>query len=395
MVTPTEQRTAAQAVRALASSAARPSGQQTGARGIPLGSPFGISVRVGGSTLVLLVLAGFLGGRAAALYVPRASSSLTAVCGVAFAALLFGSLLLHELVHCLVARGLGLPVVGIRFAGVGGLSQFGRQTTKAGHEAAIAAAGPFANVALAAGALLVAQACRADTAPWLVLRAVGFANLGLGVFNLLPGLPLDGGRVLMAAVWRARRDKVKGMRAAASAGVFIAALIAAFGVARTLQGDGLGLYTLLIAAVIYAGAKQARRGAAVTAVLPGLMSGTIARPTFVADSDLPLAEALVRAESGGSSAVVIGSPDGGVAAVMSGAAVDNVPAARRPWISLSEACRTATPDLVLPDDLCGDELIEALRSRPAGEYIVVDSTGHLVGVLATVDVLARVASAAR
>lgn len=344
--------------------------------------------------MVLLVFAGYLGSRAVHVYLPRTNFPLSAVSGVMFSVGLFASLLVHELLHCVAARRVGLPVVGIRFAGIGGLSQFGRPTAKAGHEALIAAVGPLANMGLAVIFLLAAAPCRPDTVPWLILKALGATNLGLGVFNALPGLPLDGGRVLMAAVWRLRHDKVAGMRVAASAGVLLAGLVGGYGVIRLAQGDQFSVYALLVAAVMYGGAKQARRGAAVTQVLPGLVTGMLARRAYVAAGDLPLAEALVRAESSGATAVVIGTPDGGVTAVMSGAAVDAIPASRRPWVPLSDACREATAELVLPDTLAGDALVDALRSNPTGEYIVVDEAGCLVGILATVDVLARVAGAA-
>ncbi|MDH4144747.1 MAG: site-2 protease family protein, partial [Acidimicrobiia bacterium] len=123
-------------------------------------------------------------------------SGVRTVLGLTAAALFIGSILVHELAHALVARRGGLPVDGITLWLFGGAAFLPEQPRRPGHALAIALAGPLASLALGAGAFGLVVAGRSLDAPsslLVTLGWVGLMNVALAVFNMLPGLPLDGG----------------------------------------------------------------------------------------------------------------------------------------------------------------------------------------------------------
>ncbi len=173
-------------------------------RGIPVSAHW---------SLVLAV--GLMGWRAGSLVV-----------GVVVVVLLFSSVLLHELGHALVARRFGLPIAGIDLNVFGGTARMAAAPRSPGEEVAIAIAGPLVSLALA----LVGFAGLVAAPTWApVLSFVAWANLGLFLFNLLPALPMDGGRVLRA-ILASRFGFIEGTQKAVSVGVVVAILVGLYGV---------------------------------------------------------------------------------------------------------------------------------------------------------------------
>src|SRR5215470_20012143 len=121
---------------------------------------------------------------------------------VAFVVLLYLSVLIHELSHSLVARGFRLPVRRILLYPLGGFSEIEREPPTPGQEFLVSAAGPFISLVLAAVGFGLARAFHPSGVPGVLLGQLVIANLLVGVFNMLPGLPLDGGRMLRAGVWK-------------------------------------------------------------------------------------------------------------------------------------------------------------------------------------------------
>ncbi len=156
----------------------------------------------------------------------------------------FSSVLLHELSHSLMARRLGLPVKSITLFIFGGVSALEGEPATAGQELRVAIVGPLTSFVLAGvfGALAgVAWAAGVGDEPAGAIAAyLGFINLALGVFNMLPGYPLDGGRVLRATLWARRGNLLSATRTAAGAGTFIAFGLIAAGVVSILAGSFIG-----------------------------------------------------------------------------------------------------------------------------------------------------------
>jgi Zn-dependent protease/CBS domain-containing protein len=156
------------------------------------------------------------------------------------ALLLFGSVLLHELSHSLVARARGLAVAGITLFIFGGVSTIQGEAEEPGDEFWMALVGPLTSFAIAAAAWLLLRLIGGGrTPPAAVLNYLAYANLALGVFNLIPGFPLDGGRVLRALLWGILRDLGQATRIAAGIGKGVAYLFIVGGVFLGLRGDVL------------------------------------------------------------------------------------------------------------------------------------------------------------
>ena len=126
--------------------------------------------------------------------------------------LLGASVLAHELGHCLAARVLGMQVVGVRLYLLGGVSELAKAPRSPREEAIIAAAGPAVSAVLAGAFWLAVAATTPGTVGWLLVMLLALSNLVVAVFNLLPALPLDGGRVLRAGVWRVSGNRAPARR---------------------------------------------------------------------------------------------------------------------------------------------------------------------------------------
>jgi Zn-dependent protease/CBS domain-containing protein len=218
----------------------------------------GIPVRVHVSWLVVY---GLIAWSLAVGYFPRVLPDTTAlthwVTGLVAALLLFVSVLLHELSHSLVARRQGLGVSAITLHIFGGVSQLEEEPRSPGEEFWMAIVGPLTSFALA---LVVGVAARA-AAPVPVLAAIlgylAFVNALVGAFNLVPGFPLDGGRVLRAALWKIKGDLRQATEMASRAGSAVAVLLIVLGVLRGFAGDFLGGLWFVLIGVFLRQAGQA------------------------------------------------------------------------------------------------------------------------------------------
>jgi len=227
----------------------------TGWPGIPIGRVFGLDIRVDISWLIIFALVaismfgyfarGFPGLRSGAVW---AAALITTF-------VFFGCLLLHEISHSVVARSKGVDVAGITLFMFGGVSQIRQEPRRPSDEFIIAVVGPVTSALLgvfflALRHLFPADSLATDASGWL-----GKINLALAVFNLLPGFPLDGGRMLRAAVWGATKDLRRATRVASTLGSAIAFGLVGWGIVdvlwngRFIEGLWLGLigWFLLVA----------------------------------------------------------------------------------------------------------------------------------------------------
>jgi Zn-dependent protease len=161
--------------------------------------------------------------------------------GFLTALLLFVSVLLHELGHSLVALAQGVKVKSITLFLLGGVASVERECSTAIGALSVAAAGPAVSLVLAA-CLLASSAWASNFAPWLgvMVGELGSLNLVLGLFNLLPGLPLDGGLIVKALVWQLSGSQRRGVEVANTCGRLLAYLAITLGVLILLRGGGMG-----------------------------------------------------------------------------------------------------------------------------------------------------------
>ena len=160
--------------------------------------------------------------------------------GAITAALLFASVLVHELGHSLVARARGLQVDNITLFIFGGVSNITREPSSARDEFLISVVGPLFSLVLAGVFYVVGRALPLDSAPGSVARYLASANLLLGVFNILPAFPLDGGRVLRSSVWVVTGSMRRATQLASYIGQTAAFLLIGWGVLQVLTGDVFG-----------------------------------------------------------------------------------------------------------------------------------------------------------
>ncbi len=162
------------------------------------------------------------------------------------AVLFFATLLLHELSHSLVAQARGLKVKAITLFALGGVSQIQDDATDAKTEFWVAIAGPIASLIIGFGCLALAlglgwqRSAEPHTGMTTVLVWLGYINIGLGIFNMIPGYPLDGGRVLRSIVWAITRNADGSTRIAAGVGQVVAFLFIFDGIWRFFAGAGFG-----------------------------------------------------------------------------------------------------------------------------------------------------------
>jgi Zn-dependent protease len=312
------------------------------------------------------------------------------VAGLAFAVILYGSVLLHEASHAAVARHYGYPVSSITLHFLGGATAIDGEARRPKEEFWIAVVGPLTSLAVG-GVALGLHSLGPDGLLLMAIEGLAGANLLVGILNLVPGLPLDGGRVLKSAVWGATRNVHRGTIVAGWVGRFTA-LLALFW--PTFQGEVLGwpvdildyIIAFVVAMFLWSGATAAMASARLRSRLPRLVARDLARRTLAVPDDLPLAEAVRRAQEAQAGSIVTVTSDGRPVGVVNEAALLATPEDRRPWVATSSVARTLSDGLALPVDIDGEQLIMAITRTPAAEYLLIEPDGSIYGVLSTADV---------
>jgi Zn-dependent protease/CBS domain-containing protein len=349
-----------------------------------VGRPFGIPVHV---SPYWFVVVGVLVVIYAHDFSTDLSTTMRYVLAAAFVILLYASVLVHELSHSVVARSYGLPVRRILLYPLGGVSEIEREAPTPGREFAVAGAGPALSLALGGLGWGLAQLVQYGIAGALI-RQLMWANIIVGVFNLLPGLPLDGGRMLRAVLWKATGRPTTATIAAAWVGRVLAlGLLAIPFFSGSLAGGDIvsTVWVVVIAAFMWTGASQSIKATRFRERLPALQARRLARRAISVPANTPLAEAIRRADEAGARAVVVVDHDNKPIAIVNEAAVTATPPQRRPWVEAGSMARSIDPGLILNADLQGMALLDAIRRSPASEYLLVEPSGEVVGVLAARD----------
>lgn len=319
------------------------------------------------------------------------------VLALALVLLLYAGVLVHELSHVLVAKALGMPVGRVVLHLLGGVSEILKEPETAGREYLVAAVGPLTSLLLVGVSAGLLPLVEPHTVPWLLIWGALATNAAVAVFNLLPGLPLDGGRVARAAIWQLTHNKLQATIVAAWIGRTIAVALAVVAVVTpgTVFGQsGFGvLYAAFIAFFMWSNAGVAIAQAKLAAALPQLDIKGMLRRALPVDAQLPVAEAVRRAHEAHARALVVVDGAGRPQGLVSEAAVMELPEQRRPWVSISDLSRPLDKDLVVREGIGGERLLELLQRSPASEYLVVADSGAIRGVLSRLDIASALRAA--
>jgi len=351
------------------------------------GIPIGVNWTVIG---IAALMAWSLAGRILPGEVPGLDPAAYWIVGASVAVLFLASLLAHELAHAVVARRNGIDVDGITLWLLGGVARLRGEARTPGAEARIAIVGPLTSLVVGAVAFAVAaglggldlagpQALAVVAAQWLAV-----VNVVLGVFNLIPGAPLDGGRIAKAVVWKWRGDALTATRAASGLGRAVGWGLAGIGVAEiALFGNVAGIWSIVLGWFIATAAGAERDQAEALSALDGMtVADVMTRDPLRAPATLTV-DAFVDHLALGtrSSTWAVTDPEGDVVSVLG---IEDV---RR--IRPDKARERRLGDLAVPLERLPsarpDELVTSLMERlaggPAAPRIVVMESDRLVGLL--------------
>lgn len=340
-----------------------------------------------GSVVITLLYASLIGR-----FLPGTSGLASIGLAAAFAVLLGASVLAHELGHCLVAMKLGIPVRRVRLFLLGGLSEVARTPRRPSQEGWVAAAGPAVSAALAltfgAGILLVP-----DPGPLqLLVIECAAANAAVAVFNLLPGLPLDGGRMLRAGVWAVTGKRRFGTRAAVVGGMAVAAALIVWALSGLVAGSPYQWLQLAICVLtawfVVVGASGELAAEQRHSWPDGMTLREVTRPVLQLPAESPVADALYAAAGRG---VVLVRADGMAVGLLDEVAAQQL-TTYSPMSPAQDAAQPIRPDTVLFDSESGEDIIDRVRETGAWQFLVVNDDGRPAGVLRREDLKAALAA---
>ena len=374
-----------------------PYGRGMFARGFRIASIGGIAIEVHPSWFIIV---GVVSWMLASAFFPQAYAGWSAaaywITGIGAALLLFVTVLLHELAHAVVAIRRGLEVPRITLFVFGGVSHLSRQPRTAGEEFAIAAAGPAASLALAL----------AIGAAWFAVRGsneqlgaicsyLAAVNLLLAIFNVLPGFPLDGGRVLRSIAWRRTRSFGKATRIAAGTGEAVAWALVATGLALLFLGQWLtGVWLGLIGWFLLGAARGEAGAVHMDAVLARLRARDLMRADFTSVVPGASVRAVVDEHVVGRGERVLMVANGG--AVLGAFSVGDLRRARLSDWDVTSVQRIMTPRAevtTITADAPASELAPLFAQRRL-DYLPVLEDGRMVGLITSRDFRARLRDAA-
>jgi Zn-dependent protease len=351
--------------------------------GIPIGVHWSVFV-------IVAVIGAILGADALPVLVPHQPA--VAYWGIAVpgAVLFVAALLAHEVAHAVVARHHGVAARSITLWALGGVAELDRDPPTPRADLQIAAAGPVTSLAAGIAFAGLAIVLRAAGGPLLAIAALAwlaFTNGLVAVFNLLPGAPLDGGRVLRALLWMRLGDRARAARAAAAAGRVIGVLLVGLGFAQLLAWEDLGGLWLALVGVFVIGAAASEAAAeSSAAVLGGMRVRDVMSPDpATGEGWMTVAYFTTRVPlRPGQRAFPVLSGDGGLAGIATPGELSRVPAADRHGTELRQVMVPVPPAyLAGPDDPAGP-----LATRPplAGEVAAVATCeGGVVGIVTVAD----------
>jgi Zn-dependent protease len=352
--------------------------------GIPLGRIAGVPVILAYSWFVIAAFTVAVYGPVLQYNDPSLGAAAYLV-AFAYALLLLVSVLVHELAHALTAKMYGWPSEKIVLNLWGGHTQFESFTATPGRSVLVALAGPASNFLLAGATWLVVSAVNPMGVADILTNIFLWANLVIGIFNVLPGLPLDGGRLVESAVWKATGSHAKGTIAAGWGGrVIVIALVFYFVALPLLRGGSpdtsMLLITVLVCGFLWMGASASIQQGRLRSRLHLVNAAALAEPAVGIPDSATVAD-ILQLTAGGGTAVVLCGPDGRPGSVVDPGTLAMVPASAAAATPASAVAHALGAGAYVPEWSKGQELLQYLSQLEGHDYAVIDHNGRVTGLL--------------
>ncbi len=359
---------------------------------IRLGRIAGISVGINWSIVAIFALVAW---ELADLVLPgdhpHETNAIYWVVGIAATVLFFASLLAHEVSHAMVAKRNGIGVRRITLWLFGGVSELESDTLTPGADFRVAAVGPITSFVLAgvfgAFGILLHQAGGGEGVVGSAFGWLAWINLLLGGFNLMPAAPLDGGRILRAALWRRSGDRVRASTTAAHAGELFGYVLVALGILEFVTVSFLGLWFVFLGWFLLSAARGEKNDVVMRSTLVDVNVRDIMThdPTtfWSATTIADLIDNLYRYRF---STYPLVGPGGQLEGLTTMGRIRHVPAhLRRTTRLIDTACPLSDVPVGSPGEPIPD-LLQRMQASPDGRAFVIDETGRLVGIVSPSDV---------
>ncbi|MBP7794963.1 MAG: site-2 protease family protein [Candidatus Saccharicenans sp.] len=354
-----------------------------------IGRLAGIEIKVDSSWIIIFLLFTF---SLAAFYFPQAfpvsSHSFYWLLGLITSLLVFASVLFHELAHSVVARKQGEKVEDITLFILGGVARISEELKEPKKEFYLALAGPVSSFILGGLFLLLSSGLRNISHPVQIASAyLAYTNLVLGGFNLLPGFPMDGGRVLRAILWRTTGDLKKATRIASSVGQGIAFLLIFIGLVQFFRGNLGGLWLVLIGWFLHTASVQGYSQVVLKSALQDLKASDLMDRNFISvNPELPV-ETLVHDYILKKQERVFLVTDQDVfLGLVCLEDVKKVPRSRWPELKVSEIMTPVNKVVSIRPEANGDEVLNSLVNNEVNQLPVLEG-GRVVGIITRTDLL--------
>lgn len=361
---------------------------------LKVGRLFGIPLEINPTWLIIFVLVAL---SLSLTYFPGEFPGrplwVNATSGIITAILFFASIIAHELSHSLVARTGGIKVKKVTLFVFGGVAQMDEEPASPGREFSMAIAGPLASMVLAAVFYLSyvgLSAAGVSDVVWAPFQYLAFINLWVSLFNMLPGFPLDGGRVLRAALWALTGDQLKATLWASRAGQFIGYAMVGLAVLGVLRGSLDFIWFGLIGWFIAMLAEGSYRQQLLKSTLEGVRVSALMSPEpVVAPGSITLDHLAEEYFLGGRHSRYPVESAGSIIGLISLSDVKRIP--RDEWATtyVAEAAERDLGSLLIGADEPADSVLPRLALSGPGALLVV-AEGRLVGILTRADVLSRI-----
>jgi len=320
---------------------------------------------------------------------PGLARSTYVIMGISGAVLFFASLLLHELSHSIVARRKGIVVEGITLFIFGGVARTRSEAETPGDEFAIAGVGPLTSLLLAIGfwgAALLAENGGLGDAVTTVLFHIAVLNLALAVFNLLPGFPLDGGRLFRSVVWRFTGSLERATRIATAGGRWVGYAMVAWGILEAFTGQVLGgLWLVFIGWYLRNAAVMSYQQHRIRDVLAGVRAHQTMSPSPVTvRAELTLQQLMEDVFQRSRHVAFPVISDGAAVGLVTLHQLRDVPRDTWPYVTVHKIMIPIADSLVVDPDENMMIVLDRLQASPARRVLVMRG-GQLVGIITATD----------